>query len=125
MQALVSKVESAIPEVTEIQNGLADEGQDELNQSLANLDKKPDGEMAQTMTQLKTVIEQNKAVVQKYRNEEQKKADAKKEKETDETQKERTNKDKSELSAFLGTSSEWTNLFYEYLSQNQKIKIQV
>ena len=108
MEAMVNKVDSDVPKLVEIQNGLADEGQDELNQSLANLDRKPDSDVQQVMAQMKTQVESYKAIVKKYKDEEQKKREAQKQKEaeqnSDKTIKERTSEDKEALKAFLSGS---------------------
>jgi len=106
MESLVEKVSNDVPKLVEIQNGLADEGQDELNQSLANLDRKPDTEVQQTMAQMKATVQSYRNIVKHYKDEEQKKKDAQKQKEAENTdnKKERTAEDKEALKAFLSGS---------------------
>ena len=101
----MSQVDKDMTKVTNVQENLSDEGQDELNQSIQNLDRKLDPELQQIKKTMQAQIDSGKKVIGKYRDQENVKKQelAEMQAKTGEAGK-RTNQDKEELDAFLGGS---------------------
>ena len=67
MEKIATQVSTDMNELTSVQDKLTDEGQDSLDQSLANLERKQDPELAQINAATKKEIDSGKQAVDKYR----------------------------------------------------------
>lgn len=67
MQQTIDTVQKDIDGLVEVQEQLNDEGQDQLDQSLANLDKKNDPELVAIKNQLQSEVDADKKVITAFK----------------------------------------------------------
>jgi hypothetical protein len=103
MKEVVSTVLKAIPRVTDVQKELLNEGQDELDQSLSNLDKEDDTELKQIAVSMNLAVKKGESAIKKVKDDEAKKLlKAVEEEKGKDLPVGRSQAEKEEMAAFLG-----------------------